>query len=250
MKHNQRCTKQMAILFALVWLASGLAACRPAPASPTPDIGDVVATGMAGTLHARTLGTIVSATQAALAGKTQTAPPPSIPSPSAPAAQAAAPEDPCTAGGKGNRSAYVDNREGFCLFYPADFFVNKPGAGIIEFLGPALDKSNQPLRAYINVIRKEPVGGRTLDEIAMSTWKAPRSAYHLSNIQLDGQDALVASDLQLVDVAWKVKQIIFIHSGYVYLISISPFDSTSPYDKALPDAQRFWDLAIPSFTFR
>jgi len=100
-------------------------------------------------------------------------------------------ENSCTGGGQGKRS-YADAREGFCFFYPDDFFVNKPGQGNVEFLGPALDKSLQPVRAYINIAKKEPVGNRTLDEIAMSVWKEARSAYRLANISMGEQDALVA----------------------------------------------------------
>jgi hypothetical protein len=234
-------------------LVSSLAnACRPAPASTGPNIDDIVATGRAGTQHAWTLGTIVSATQAALAGQAQTLPPPTRTLPPAPATVPAdaALGDPCHENGKGDRRSYVDEREGFCLFYPGDFFVNKPAAGTVEFLGPALDKSAQPLRAYISVSRKERVSGRTLDEIALSVWKEPRGAFRMSNITLGGKDALVADDLVIGEAGWKVKQVIYTHGGFVYLISLSPVDSTPPYDGALPDIQRFWDLAIPAFTFR
>ncbi len=117
-------------------------------------------------------------------------------------------------------------------------------------MGPALDKSSQPLRAYINILRKERVNGRTLDEIALDIWKDSRSTYHLSNIQLGGQDALAAEGLQIGEAGWKVKQVLITHNGFVYLISLSPFDSTPPFDSALPDAQRFWNLAASSFAFR
>lgn len=248
-----RTINRLIVLCIVTLLVSGLAnACRPAPTSTVPNIDDIVATGKAGTQYAWTLGTMVSATQAALAGQAPTLlPPASTPSPAPATAPAdAAPGDPCQRSGAGDRRSYVDEREDFCLFYPGDFFVNKPAAGIVEFLGPALDKSAQPLRAYISISRKERVSGRTLDEIALSEWKEPRGVYHMSNITLGGQDALVADDLVVGEATWKVKQVIYTHGGFIYLISLSPVDSTPPFDIVLPDIQRFWDVAIPSFTFR
>jgi len=247
MRHIQHFSKRSILLSAVIPLAIILfTACRPAPKNTGPDIDDIVATGMAGTQHAWALGTIVSATQAALAWQVKTVPPPDT---SPPPATAAASDDPCTGRGPGKRS-YVDEGAGYCLFYPEDFFVERPTTGGVEFLGPALDKSLQPLRGYINISRKEPVNGRTLDEIAMSVWKDPRNAYRLSNIRLGGKDALVAEDLLLGDAGWKIKQVLFTHKDFIYVISFAPVDTTPPFDKVLPDIQRFWDLAIPSFTFK
>lgn len=248
-----RSVNRLIILCIVTLLVSSLAnACRPAPTSTGPNIDDIVATGRAGTQHAWTLGTMVSATQAALGGQAPTIPPPASTPPPAPVTVPAdaVSGDPCQQNGAGDRRSYVDEREGFCLFYPGDFFVNKPAAGIVEFLGPALDKSAQPLRAYISISRRERVSGRTLDEIALNVWKEPRGVYRMSNITLGGQDALVADDLVIGEAGWKVRQVIYTHGGFIYLISLSPVDSTPPFDAALPDIQRFWDLAVPSFTFR
>jgi hypothetical protein len=56
--------------------------------------------------------------------------------------------------------------------------------------------------------------------------------------------------LLIGEASWKVKQVLFTHNKSVYLIGLSPVDSTPPFDRAQPDIQRFWDLAIPSFTFQ
>lgn len=252
MTPKQRLSYRLILRAAAILLACvGFTACRAAPENTVPNINDVVATGMVGTQHAWALGTIVSATQAALSGQATPAPPALMPSltPAAAAADAAAAGGPC-AGSQPGKRAYQDQAEGYCLFYPENFFVNKPLGGGVEFMGPALDKSSQPLRAYINILRKERVNGRTLDEIALDIWKDSRSTYHLSNIQLGGQDALAAEGLQIGEAGWEVKQVLITHNGFVYLISLSPFDSTPPFDSALPDAQRFWNLAASSFAFR
>ncbi len=258
MNHRNPGIVRLVIVGVIIILLSSLAnACQSAPTSAVPNIDDIVATGRAGTQHAWALGTIVSATRSALTGQAKTPPPPpgasepAPPSPVLPAVNSPDPfsGDPCTDKGPGKLS-YADEKERFCLFYPDNFFVNKPSTGIVEFLGPALDSSTQPLRAYISISRKERVSGRTLDEIAMQIWAEPRSAFRMSNIQLGGRDALVAEDLLIGESDWKVIQIVFTHSNYVYLISLSPVDSAPPFDKALPDIQRFWDLAISSFKFQ
>lgn len=249
MNRIRHLSNRLFLLWTVILLAcAALAACRPTPAAPTPNIHELVATGRAGTQYAWTLDTMVAATQGALAGPAQTPTPPGGEAASAPE-PAAASENPC-AGSQPGKRAYVDENHGFCLFYPEDFFVNKPLNGGVEFLGPALDQSSQPLRAYINITRQESVNGRTLDELARDVWKESQGAYRLSNIRLGGQDALVAEDLQIGEAGWKVKQVLFTHNGSIYLISLSPVDPTPPFSSVLPDIQRFWDMAIPSFTYR
>jgi hypothetical protein len=244
-------------LFFVVVLASFLAAaCSPKSPASGPDINNLVATGMLGTRQAWAIGTIVSATNAALAARAPT------PVPTAagnPAANTPSPlptvEDPCanqSAGGSASvaKRAYASSSEGYCLFYPGDFFVNKPVSGGVEFLGPALDNTADPLRAYIRIAYREPVQSRTLDEIARSVWKEASPGYHISNIQLGGQDALVADDLVFEKSRRSVRQVLFIHNNAVYLITLSPFDANEPYKKALPDVERFWMLALRSFVFK
>lgn len=235
------------ILFAAVLLTALLStACHPAAPSG-PDINDLVATGMVGTRQAWAVGTIVSATNAALAARA--APPaPQAASTLTPEPLPTA-EDPCSSRG-GGKLSYADSGVGYCLFYPDDFFVNKPVGGGVEFLGPALDKTNQPLRAYISIDYKEPVQGRTLDEIALSVWKEARPGYRISNIQLGGQDALVADGLLLNNNRWIIRQVLFTHNALVYLITLSPVDEKEPYAQAMPDVSRFWEMVKGSFLFK
>ncbi len=229
-----------------------VSACQPRQAVQTAealDIHAIVATSMAGTQQARSLATIVAATFAAIAAAPG-ASRETLPGPTAPASATgtSVPPGACT-GGEPGKTPYIDAQEGYCFLYPEDFFVARPGAGIVEFLGKPLDNNPDPIRARINITRKEPVGGRTLDEIAASLWQDSRNPYRLSNIQLGGQDALVAENLVMGEADWKTKQLFFTHNSSVYLVTFSPVDTGAPYAKALPDIQRFWDLAIPSFRF-
>ncbi|RPJ52108.1 MAG: hypothetical protein EHM21_01030 [Chloroflexi bacterium] len=243
MKNQLKITILCAVIPPVLLLA---AACQ-AKTPPRPDIHNLVATGMLGTRQARAIGTIVSATNAALAAQAVTPAPAatSIPSP-IPLPTA---EDPCSSSG-GGKLAYADSGAGYCLFYPDDFFVNKPISGGVEFLGPALDKSAVPVRAYISIAYREPVQGRTLDEIAMKVWKEARPGYRMRNILLNGQDALVADELVINDSRWMVRQVIFTHNGSVYLVTLSPMDEKEPYSQALPDVVRFWEMMKGSFTFQ
>lgn len=243
MANQPKFTICLVILFTLSLLPG---ACLPKSPSPGPDINNLVATGMLGTRQAWAIGTIVSATNAALASQAATLSPPAASTPSPTLLPTI--EHPCSSRG-GGKLSYADTGDGYCLFYPDDFFVNKPGSGTVEFFGPALDQSAEPLRAYISIARKEPVKDRTLDEIAMSVWKEAHG-YQMMNIQLGGQDALVAEGLKIRNIGWNIQQVLFVHHGSVYLITLSPVDSKEPYSKARPDVDRFWEMARGSFVFR
>ena len=230
-----------------------LAACGPKP--DVPDVQNLVATGMAGTQQARGLLDTIVAGVAATAEARQhspTAAPPSAPPapqpPPQPGAQPGA-ESGCPDNSLG-RVSYASPADGYCFLYPQDFLVQKPSPGVVEFLGPALDKSPQPVRAYINIERKEPVNGRTLDEIAASLWSTSRSPRRVTNLTLGGQEALAADNLEIGETSWKIKQLLFTHNNAVFVLTISPFDGAAPYTKALPDVQRFWELMTASFVFR
>jgi hypothetical protein len=250
MKNHPR----IAILFITALLAAFLpTACRQKSAPPGVDIHQLVATGMLGTRQAWAIGTIVSATHAALAARAATPAPIAASSPSPSPAPLPTTEDPCsnpnTGKPVGGKLSYSDNGVGYCLFYPDDFFVNKPVSGGVEFLGRALDQSAEPLRAYIRIASQEPVKGRTLDEIARSVWKDAHPGYRITNIQLGGQDALVAEDLVIDSSRWMIRQVLFTHKGMVYLITLSPVDPGEPYSKATLDVERFWEMAQASFVF-
>jgi hypothetical protein len=234
------------ILIAVVLLVS---ACQPR--QTTPDIQSIVATGRAGTVQARTLATMVSATYTAIAIPTAAAGLAARPADKqapATAPTAASTQDTCPSSSDG-KTAYIDRQEGYCFLYPEDFFVDKPAVGTVVFLGAALDSSPEPLRAYITITNRGPVSGRTLDEIATSLWRESRNPYHVSNIRLGGQDALMAEGLVIGEKDIKSRQIFFTHNGSVYLITFSPVDPAEAYAKAMPDIQRFWDLATSTFMF-
>jgi hypothetical protein len=223
-----------------------VSACTGQGPGPAFLLSDLAETGIAGTQQARTLAVLVETalpppepTLTPLASPTTGLP--GIPRPTAPASA-------CTSSGPG-REVYVYPAEGFCFVYPGDFQARQPDMGIVDFVGPALGDSLDPVRAYISIQRRDPVGNRTLDEIMLDEWNQSSRPYRSYNIQLGGRDAVVAEGLVLGNTDDQVMQVLFTHHDTVFTITLSPYESEEPYSPARLYLQRFWDLVIPSFTF-
>lgn len=236
----------IASLIAVIGLVSACTNQGPGPAFLLSDLAE---TGIAGTQRARTLVVLVATTQ-------PTSTPIHTPRPSeqpqtvdtAESLKPTFPESACGLGGAGIE-VYAYPSAGFCFLYPSDFIARQPDEGIVDFVGPALGDSSAPVRAYISIQKQDPVGGRTLDEIMLDEWNQSRSPFRSYNIQLGGQDAVVAEGLVLAESGAQVIQILFTHRDSVFTMTLSPYESEEPYSPARVYVQRFWETAIPSFTF-
>jgi hypothetical protein len=211
-------------------------------------LSDLAETGIAGTQYARALASLVAATQAAREPTPTPAPALTEAVVTPGVAQPTAPESACANGDPG-REVYVYASEGFCFLYPSDFIARQPTDGTIDFVGPALGDANDPVRAYVSIQKKEPVNNRTLDEIMLEEWSPARVPFRSYNIQLGGRDALVAEGLTLGESDTLVTQVIFVQNKAVFVMTLSPYENQEPHSWAYPYMQKFWGMAIPSFTF-
>jgi hypothetical protein len=155
----------------------------------------------------------------------------------------------CANGGPG-RVPYVDDLQGFCFLYPEDFNVEQGPQGITLFYGPAVDKNTiEPLRAAVTIEKVTLDLPKELEPAAAALWKESRKEFTVKQMTLGGEKALMGDNIVLNEPGFAVREALVFHKGTLYDLTFSPFDSTDPWSKALPDAQRAWDLITSTFSF-
>ena len=146
-------------------------------------------------------------------------------------------------------STLLDQQNGYCLTYPKDFSLQHPYPNVTELIGPALDKSLDPLQAQLLITNEGAVNNRTLDALADEYWRDSQVPVVKSDLKLGDESALAAENVQMGESSWKTRQVVSIHNGIVYHLTFSPVDGGIRSSQAAPDIDRLWKAVTSSFTF-
>ena len=156
--------------------------------------------------------------------------------------------------GDDSRAPYINLAGGYCLQYPARFFVGDvypqgPGSGpqesIAAFYGPRLDDSMEPVRASLSIVVEGRDDGRTLDDWAnQATADFPGVPITRTETTFAGEPALLLEGMPGISLN---TQLFVIHNGRVYHLTLYPVDPALP--QAMPDINEVWATVMESFTF-
>ena len=164
-----------------------------------------------------------------------------------PEAQGGEPPAACPVAGA-NESPYLDPGGRFCLNYPASFRTGDVTADRVNFYGPPLDDSVEPVFAILSIEALGSSGGKALDAMVDSYLfgAQPEGAVTVDRqpAQWGGEPAELLYGMPGLQAS---RQLIVIHAGTVYHVVLLPYDVTAL--PALPDVENAWAVVSQSFTF-
>jgi hypothetical protein len=143
-------------------------------------------------------------------------------------------------------SPYVDPGGRYCLQFPNHFRIGDVSLDRVNFYGPPLDQSIEPLFAALSLEVTGPAGGRSLAQVVDEFVQANTQGLPVTRraIELGGEPAEVVEGVPGRLMSW---QSFVIHAGSVYHLSLFPVDPGVP--QAEPDAQSVWQAVSTSLTF-
>lgn len=144
----------------------------------------------------------------------------------------------------GDVQLLVNEREGYCAFYPSGYIVEQPSDGIIVLVvGGLLDAEHA--RAHIEV---EEALGRTAEEVAMAVaeeFKNMGIDVEVSfGISVGGEGGWQLDNVPGQDVN---RQVFAVHAGRLYRFLFAPADSERP--EVYAQMATLYETLIHSFTF-
>ena len=149
-------------------------------------------------------------------------------------------------------TAYRNEANGFCLYFPDTFAVsneitNAPMGGgktgnIIEITGPPLDDSAEPLLAHMNIVVTVAETNSLDDLVAQYVAQTPYSS--MESITLGGAPAKL---LRGVPARTETVQIIALYQSLAYHMVFAPVDPNFP--QAEPDVNALMTAVINTWTF-
>jgi hypothetical protein len=144
------------------------------------------------------------------------------------------------------QSPYVDPGGRYCLQFPSYFRIGDVTMDRVNFYGPPLDQSIEPLFAALSLQVDGPAGGLALTEVVdlFVTANALGQPVTRREITLGGEPAEVVEGLPGRTLNW---QAFVIHNDEVYHLSLYPKDPAFPQTE--PDAQAVWLAVETTFTF-
>jgi hypothetical protein len=154
---------------------------------------------------------------------------------------------PCTQA-LGGTSLYVNAIDGYCLRYPARFWVGDVyPPGIANLYGPPLDAYPlQPLAAGSALLVQDAAGDGSLSQ-AVDAWLERQGAgapIHRQVGLLGGQPA----EFVAYQGDWtRVRVVLALYEGKLYNLSFYPDSERFP--QAAPDVNALWETVIASFAF-
>ncbi len=150
--------------------------------------------------------------------------------------------------------SYIDQKAGFCFAYPQGFSLGQMNPGQTAIVGPALDKSADPLRASLTV-QVRPAAGKSLPDLltiyAVETGSSIETP--LTEITVDGEPAKVQDPVKGRPNA---RAALVLHKGNLFILSFAPSVKDTPasqqtavWKQGQKDMQALYEIVTSSFAF-
>jgi hypothetical protein len=146
---------------------------------------------------------------------------------------------------------FVNLQDGYCFHYPvaAGFSVRDVlSPGIAAVWGPPLTPSFEPIRAGLTVYKREPAGGRALDEfVAAALADNPEAEVVDAGATFAGEAAQVIEGMEgMMDS----RRYYLLHNDFVYEITLVPLTSLPEFEEAvMAQREQLWETVSSTFTW-
>jgi hypothetical protein len=144
-------------------------------------------------------------------------------------------------------AVYFNLSNGYCLLYPERFRVGDVYPWMVNFYGPPLDQSLEPVQAGFSIQARQSASGQTLEQVVTHYIKSEVGdtlPVSRSRITLGGEAAEVIEGLP---GRTGNRHVLLIYQDVVYHLVLYPVDNAFP--QAKPDVEAIWQAATESFTF-
>jgi hypothetical protein len=143
-------------------------------------------------------------------------------------------------------SPYVDPGGRYCVQFPAAFRIGDVTLDRVNFYGPPLDPSIEPVFASLSIAVEGPAAGRSLAQVVDEYVMANAQGVTVMRrpVTLGGEPAELVEGLPGRTLSW---QVFVVRADTVYHFSLAPVDPALP--QAQPDVDAAWQAAQASFTF-
>lgn len=143
-------------------------------------------------------------------------------------------------------SPYVDPGGRYCLLYPAHFLVGDVTLDRASFYGPPLDQSSEPLLGALTLSVNGPAGERNLAQVVDEYVAGASEGLPVtrSPLTVAGEPAELVEGLPGRFPHW---QILFLHNGLIYQVSVYP--KGPEFAAAQADVDAVWNVVRASLTF-
>ena len=141
---------------------------------------------------------------------------------------------------------YINETDGYCFAYPARFEPGDQASGKLDFQGPAVDQSSEPIHATLTVEVEPAATSKTLQEQAELYLKdfsvIDPAQFTWKQVPVGGETAWMVEPVP----AMLAYRIVFVqHKGSLYRLLYWPVD----IQEAQPDLNDLTQTTLGSFAF-
>jgi hypothetical protein len=144
-------------------------------------------------------------------------------------------------------AAYFNLGNGYCLLYPEHFRVGDVTPWMVNFYGPPLDPSVEPVQAGFSIQARQPAKGQTLEQVVTEYIKSEVGDTLPVTRSLTTIGGEAAEVIEGLPGRTGNRRALLIHQDIVYHLVLYPVDDAFP--QARPDVEAIWQAATGSLTF-